>query len=85
MDSNRSICESCMDDMPFNKAAVFSDGTGSYRIPPEPKPYEPVKIRIRTARQKLAQVVMCVEDRKYHRTVGIIFIIYQDFISNKGQ
>ena len=65
MDSNRSICESCMDDMPFNKAAVFSDGTGSYRIPPEPKPYEPVKIRIRTARQKLAQVVMCVEDRKY--------------------
>ena len=65
MDSNRSICESCMDDMPFNKAAVFSDGTGSYRIPPEPKPYEPVKIRIRTARQKLAQVVMCVEDRAY--------------------
>ena len=46
MENGSKIYEIYKESMPFNKAAVFSDGTASYRIPPEPMPYESV-LRIR--------------------------------------
>ncbi len=65
MDSTSKIYESFMENRPFDRAAVFSDGTGSFRIPPEPMPYETVRLRIRTAHQRLKCVMLCAGDREY--------------------
>ena len=34
----------------MNKEALFSDGTGQFLVPPEPKEFEQVTIRFRTAK-----------------------------------
>ncbi|MDE7326636.1 MAG: glycoside hydrolase family 13 protein [Lachnospiraceae bacterium] len=70
MENGSKIYEIYRESMPFNKAAVFSDGTASYRIPPEPMPYESVKIRIRTAHQKISEVLLCAGEKRLSMTVG---------------
>ena len=70
MENGSKIYEIYKESMPFNKAAVFSDGTASYRIPPEPMPYESVKIRIRTAHQKISGVLLCAGEKRFSMTVG---------------
>ena len=70
MENGSKIYEIYKESMPFNKAAVFSDGTASYRIPPEPMPYESVKIRIRTAHQKISEVLLCAGEKRFSMTVG---------------
>lgn len=48
----------------FNPQALFSDGTSSYRIPPEPEAYETVKLRFRAGRENVDEVVLvCGENR----------------------
>ncbi len=42
----------------FNPQALFSDGTESYRIPPEPKANENVKIRFRAGRENIDEVYL---------------------------
>ena len=44
----------------FNPQALFSDGTAQYRIPPEPKANESVKLRFRTGRENIDRVVLVV-------------------------
>ena len=44
----------------FNLQALFSDGTAQYRIPPEPKANESVKLRFRTGRENIDRVVLVV-------------------------
>ena len=44
----------------FNPQALFSDGTAQYRIPPEPKANESVKLRFRTGRENIDSVVLVV-------------------------
>lgn len=65
MDSGSNIYESYRESRPFERGAVFSDGTALYRIPAEPMPYESVRIRIRTARQNADEVLLCVDEKKY--------------------
>ena len=48
----------------LRKRALFSDGTSDYRIPPEPKAGETVKIRFRTAADNVDLVLLCHEDEK---------------------
>ena len=48
----------------FNKKALFSDMTGDYVIPPEPKPHETVKIRFRTAKNNVDYVFYVQNDEK---------------------
>lgn len=57
--------QSYKENRPFIRGAVFSDGTGSYRIPAEPMPYETVRIRIRTAHQNADEVFLCVGEKRY--------------------
>lgn len=47
----------------FNKDAVFSDGTGDYRMPQEPGVNETVRIRLRTARRNVNKVSIMIEDK----------------------
>ena len=49
----------------LKKEALFSDGTGDYRIPPEPKENETVTIRFRTARDNVDRVILCTEENRY--------------------
>ena len=42
----------------LNQPALFSDGTSEYRCPPEPMPFENVKIRFRTARDNVDVVYL---------------------------
>lgn len=65
MDSRSNTYEAYIENRPFERGAVFSDGMSSYRIPPEPMPYETVRIRLRTARRNADEVLLCVEDEKY--------------------
>ena len=46
----------------LRKRALFSDGTADYRMPPEPKAGDTVKIRFRTAADNVNLVVLCHED-----------------------
>ena len=46
----------------LRKRALFSDGTADYRMPPEPKAGDTVKIRFRTAADNVDLVVLCHED-----------------------
>lgn len=48
----------------LNKAALFSDGTKDYRIPPEPGENETVTIRFRSAINNLDIVWLCSGDAK---------------------
>lgn len=49
----------------LQKEALFSDGTGDYRIPVEPEENETVKIRFRTARDNVDFVLLCTEKEQY--------------------
>ena len=46
----------------LRKRALFSDVTADYRMPPEPKAGDTVKIRFRTAADNVDLVVLCHED-----------------------
>jgi alpha-glucosidase len=48
----------------FNKKALFSDMTGDYVIPPEPKPFSKVKIRFRTAKNNADYVFFVHNNEK---------------------
>ena len=48
----------------MNKEAIFSDGTLEYRNPWEPKENDRVKLRVRVAHGKSAQVVLCTPNYK---------------------
>ena len=48
--------------MIFDPQALFSDGTIDYRIPPEPKINEKVKIRFRSGRENIEQVVLVYDE-----------------------
>lgn len=49
----------------LQKEALFSDGTKDYRIPPEPKENETVRVRFRTARDNVDFVFLCTEKERY--------------------
>ncbi len=48
----------------LRKNALFSDGTSDYRIPPEPKEYDTVRIRFRTAADNVDRVLLCHGDER---------------------
>ncbi len=48
----------------LNKAALFSDMTGDYVIPPEPVPYSVVKIRFRAGKNNIDYVYFVCRDEK---------------------
>ncbi len=48
----------------MNREAIFSDGTIEYRTPWEPKENERVKLRVRVAHGKSAEVVLCTPHYK---------------------
>ncbi|MCR4612235.1 MAG: glycoside hydrolase family 13 protein [Lachnospiraceae bacterium] len=48
----------------MNREAIFSDGTLEYRNPWEPKENDRVKLRVRVAHGKSAQVVLCTPNYK---------------------
>ncbi len=48
----------------MNKEAIFADGTIEYRNPWEPKVNDRVKLRVRVAHGKSAQVVLCTPNYK---------------------
>ena len=49
----------------FNPQALFSDGTASYRIPPEPDAYDKVRLRFRTGRENVDQVILVFGEERY--------------------
>lgn len=49
----------------FDPQALFSDGTGAYRIPPEPQAGETVRLRFRAGRENVDQVVLVFGDARY--------------------
>ena len=66
----------------LRKRALFSDGTSDYRIPPEPKAGEHVKLRFRTAADNVDLVVLCHEDERIEMQIAdreSDFDYYRDF------
>ena len=49
----------------FHRRALFSDTTGEYVIPAEPKLYEKIKIRFRTAKDNVDFVYVVISDKRY--------------------
>ena len=58
----------------LRKRALFSDGTADYRMPPEPKAGDTVKIRFRTAADNVDLVVLCHEDE--HIEMHLTCLLY---------
>ncbi len=54
----------------LHKNFLFSDGTADYRIPPEPKENEKVKIRFRTDINNVDHVILHCGDESYRMIVG---------------
>lgn len=54
----------------LRKRELFSDGTSDYRIPPEPKAGEHVKLRFRTAADNVDLVVLCHEDERIEMQIA---------------
>ena len=54
----------------FIRRAVFSDGTGAYRIPPEPGIGEEVRLRLRTARGNVFATVLVAGDTRIQMTLA---------------
>ncbi len=52
----------------FHRRALFSDTTGDYVIPAEPKLYEKVRIRFRTAKDNVDVVYLCVSEKRFKMT-----------------
>lgn len=50
----------------LRKRALFSDGTEDYRSPSEPKPFDNVTIRFRTAKNNVDAVWMCSDHQRCH-------------------
>ncbi|MDD6207145.1 MAG: glycoside hydrolase family 13 protein [Clostridiales bacterium] len=48
----------------INTDAFFSDGTAEYRFPPEPMPYDQVRIRFRTWKENVEKVFLVTSDEK---------------------
>lgn len=69
MENGNNLYEQYMEGRPFDKAAVFSDGTENFRIPPEPMPYEAVRIRIRVAHQPLSGITLYAGERTYEMQI----------------
>jgi len=53
----------------FIRRAVFSDGTGEYRIPPEPEAGDTVRLRLRTARGNVFAAVLVTDERRIPMSV----------------
>lgn len=49
----------------FHRRALFSDTTGEYVIPAEPKPYEKIKIRFRTAKDNVDFVYVVIDKKPF--------------------
>ncbi len=49
----------------FHRRALFSDTTGDYVIPAEPKPYEKIKIRFRTAKDNVDFVYVIINKKQF--------------------
>lgn len=49
----------------FHRRALFSDTTGEYVIPAEPKPYEKIKIRFRTAKDNVDFVYVIINKKQF--------------------
>lgn len=49
----------------FHRRALFSDTTGEYVIPAEPKPYEKIKIRFRTAKDNVDYVYVIINKKQF--------------------
>lgn len=49
----------------FNPQALFSDGTASYRNPSEPDCFEEVRLRFRTGRENVDEVVLVFDEQRY--------------------
>jgi len=67
----------------FIRRAVFSDGTGEYRIPAEPRPDEDVRIRLRTARGNVFAAVLVAGEKRVQMTVvesDMLFDYYEAVI-----
>lgn len=67
----------------FNPQALFSDGTAFYRNPPEPEPDERVRIRFRSARENLDEVVLVVDGERMPMTKVFndrLFDYYESYI-----
>ena len=62
----------------FNKRAVFSDETESYRMPFEPKTGDTVKIRIRTKRGNVDMV--CLVSGQEKKKMNQFFMILNQLI-----
>ncbi len=54
----------------LHKNFLFSDGTGDYRIPPEPKENEKVRIRFRTDINNVDMVILHHDDEQYEMHVA---------------
>lgn len=52
----------------LNEKALFCDGTGEYRIPAEPMPYDKVKLRFRTGKNNVDLVYLVTDDKRYPMT-----------------
>lgn len=50
--------------MVFHKSALFTDMTGNYVEPCEPKPHERVRVRFRTGRNNVDRVMICYHGQK---------------------
>ena len=64
----------------FIRRAVFSDGTGEYRIPPEPEPFETVTLRLRTARGNVFAAVLVAGSQRLQMVLkesDILFDYYE--------
>jgi alpha-glucosidase len=48
----------------FHRRALFSDTTGEYVIPAEPKPFEKIKIRFRTAKDNVDYVYVIINKKR---------------------
>ncbi|MDO4166805.1 MAG: glycoside hydrolase family 13 protein [Eubacteriales bacterium] len=48
----------------FNPQALFSDGTASFRIPPEPEAYQQVKLRFRSGRENVDEVYLVFDGKR---------------------
>ena len=65
----------------FIRRAVFSDGTGEYRIPSEPDAGDTVRIRLRTARGNVFAAVLVIGAQRIQMGIAesdILFDYYED-------
>ena len=67
----------------LNEKAIFSDGTSFYKSPMEPEKHERTRIRLRTAKNNIDQVVLCYENEKLVMSVEMsdeIFDYYMAYL-----